>query len=294
VSRVTGQLSALPSDPLQATSVASPAVGIARLRTRTTDGVLEVNPTCSTDRLILASASGVFAATAVTAVLGDAERHSGRHLAVTDIQPPAPGDHGGLSAFDLVVGWMVGGYLVASILGMSSRARAANVVRASVRLAGIAVCATITSLLGTLIVSSWVHALPSQLIGLWWLGALAVFAAAAFTTALMALAGTVGIGLAVALLVALGNPSEGGAYVWPLPGAAVDAARGIAYFGGTNITTDRLVINGYAGAGHVATYPVMFQADRWCRRQPSRHRTPPPEFRTEGRWSAIRTSATTV
>jgi hypothetical protein len=49
---------------------------------------------------------------------------------------------------------------------------------------------------------------------------------------------------------------------WLLPGAAVDAARGIAYFGGTNITTDLLVIGGYAGAGLVVTYLVMCLAGR--------------------------------
>jgi hypothetical protein len=30
--------------------------------------------------------------------------------------------------------------------------------------------------------------------------------------------------------------------------------------GGTSITTDRLDISGHAGAGHVVTDPVMFQA----------------------------------
>jgi hypothetical protein len=170
---------------------------------------------------------------------------------------------------------MVGGYLVASLLGTSSGARPANLIRATVRLAGIAVYAIITSLIGSLIVGAWVHALPSQLIGLWWLGSFVVFAAGAFTTALIVLAGTMGIGLAIALFVVLGNPSAGGAYVWPLlptfwrsigpwllPGAGVDAARGIAYFGGTNITTDLLVISGYAAAGLVVTYLVMWLVGR--------------------------------
>jgi hypothetical protein len=236
---------------------------------------LEVNPASSTDRLILASASGQSAATAVTAIIGAAENHSGRHLAVTDIRPAARGDHGGLSAFYLIVGWMVGGYLVAAILGMSAGARPPNVLTATVRLAAIAVYAIVTSLIGTLIVGSWVHALPAQLLGLWWLGAFVVFAAGAFTTALMALAGTVGIGLAIAVFVVLGNPSAGGAYAWPLlptfwrsigpwllPGAGVDAVRGIAYFSGTNITKDLLVIGGYAGAGLVVTYLVMCLAGR--------------------------------
>ncbi len=102
-----------------------------------------------------------------------------------------------------------------------------------------------------------------------------MFAAGPFTTALVVLAGTMGIGLAIALFVVLGNPSAGGAYVWPLlptfwrsigpwlpPGAGVDAARGVAYFGGANITTDLLVISGYAAAGLVVTYLVMFLVGR--------------------------------
>jgi hypothetical protein len=58
----------------------------------------------SRDQLIEASASGPSAASAVTAVLGAAEARSGRRLAVSDIRPPAPGDHNGLSAFYLVIG----------------------------------------------------------------------------------------------------------------------------------------------------------------------------------------------
>jgi hypothetical protein len=274
-SRVTGQLNALPGDPLQASPVSSRAAGVADLRDRTSYGVLEVQPAAAADRLILASASGPSAAVAVTNILRAVEQHAGRRLAVSDIRRPARGDHAGLSAFYLIVGWMIGGYLVAALLGTSSGARPANLVRATVRLAGIAVYAIITSLLGTLIVGAWVHALPSQLIGLWWLGAFVVFAAGAFTTALIVLAGTMGIGLAIALFVVLGNPSAGGAYVWPLlpafwrsigpwllPGAGVDAARAIAYFGGANITTDLLVISGYAAAGLGVTYLVMFLIGR--------------------------------
>jgi hypothetical protein len=68
----------------------------------------------------------------------------------------------------------------------------------------------------------------------------------------------------------LGNPSAGGAYAWPLlpgfwraigpwlpTGAGTSAVRGIAYFGGANITTDLLVIVGYAVAGVAATYLVL-------------------------------------
>jgi hypothetical protein len=81
------------------------------------------------------------------------------------------GDHNGLSAFYLVIGWMVGGYLVASILGISVGERPESLTRASVRLAAIALYAAVTGLGGALIVGPWLHALPSHTPGLWGLGA---------------------------------------------------------------------------------------------------------------------------
>jgi hypothetical protein len=268
--RVVRQLNSLPGKPVQATAVPSRAAGVARLRAQTSYGVLEVSPASSTDRLIQASASGPSAATAVADVLKAAEARSGRRLAVTDIRPAAPGDHNGLSAFYLVIGWMVGGYLVASILAISVGERSESLTRAGVRLAAIALYAAVTSLGGALIVGPGLHALPSATLGLWGLGTLVVFAAGAFTTALVAIAGTIGIGLAILIFVVAGNPSAGGAYAWPLlpgfwsaigpwlpPGAGTSAVRAIAYFGDANITTDLLVIAGYAAAGLVATYLVL-------------------------------------
>jgi hypothetical protein len=282
--RVVRELSSLAGRPLTATAVSSPAAGLTRLRDRTSYGVLEVSPASKTDRLVEASASGPSAAAAVTAVLKAAEAREGRRLTVTDIRPPAAGDHDGLSAFYLVIGWMVGGYLVASILGVSVGARPANLNRAGIRLAAIALYAAVTGLGGALIVGPWLHALPAHTLGLWGLGALVVFAAGAFTTALMVIAGTIGIGLAILVFVVLGNPSAGGAYAWPLlpgfwreigpwlpTGAGTSAVRGIAYFGGANITTDLLVVAGYAAAGLVVTYLVLGLMGRPLVRLGGRH-----------------------
>lgn len=108
-----------------------------------------------------------------------------------------------------------------------------------------------------------------------------MFAAGACTTALMVIAGTIGIGLAILIFVVLGNPSAGGAYAWPLlpgfwraigpwlpTGAGTSAVRGITYFGGANITTDLLVIAGYAAAGLVLTYVVLALVGRQLIRMP--------------------------
>jgi hypothetical protein len=267
---VLAQLNTLPGTPLKATLVPSAAAGRGRLLDRSSYGLLAIDPAATTDRLVVASASGASAATAVISVLQTAEARSSRRLVVTDIRPPASVDHNGLSAFYLVIGWMVGGYLAASLLGVSAGSRPVNLHRATIRLAALALYAAVTGLFGALIAGPWLHALPNDVLGLWGIGVLTVFAAGAFTTAVMTVAGTIGIGLAVLIFVIAGNPSAGGAYAWPLlppfwraigpwlpPGAGTDAVRGAAYFGNTAIITDLLVLAGYAVAGIVFTYAVL-------------------------------------
>jgi hypothetical protein len=268
-------LNSLPGGPLRATAARSVAAGVSGLRSRDSYGVLVVSAAPGTDRLIEASASGPSAADAVTAVVRAADARANRRVAVDDIRPPASGDHNGLSSFYLVIGWIVGGYLVAAILGISAGSRPENLTRATVRLAAVAVYAAVTGLAGALIAGPWLGALPSHVPGLWALGTLLVFAAGAFTMALMVIAGTIGIGLTIAVFVVLGNPSAGGAYAWPLlpafwrvigrwlpNGAGTDAVRAITYFGAASITTDVLVIAAYAAAGVAATYLVLALAGR--------------------------------
>ena len=273
--RAVTQLNALPGQPLNATLVPDTATGMAKLRDRSSYGLFEVSATSITDHLYVASAAGTSTADAVIAALRAVDARSSRTLIVRDIAPPAPGDHNGLSAFYLAIGWMIGGYLAASMLGVSAGARSLTLDRVTIRLAALAVYAVVTSLLGALIVGTWLHALPNDILGLWGIGILVIFSAAAFTTALMTLAGILGIGLAIIVFVIVGNPSAGGAYGWPLlpafwravgpwlpPGAATDAIRGAVYFGNAGITRDLLVLGGYALAGLVISYVVLMLAGR--------------------------------
>jgi hypothetical protein len=268
--RAAAQLNGLPGNPLNGTVVPNAQTGLDKLRDRSSYGLLEISPTTTTDHLFVASAASTSTATALTTVLAQAETRAGRRLNVSDIAPPAPGDNHGLSAFYLVVGWMVGGYLVASLLGLSSGARRPTLTRITIRLAAIALYAVITGLLGAVIVGPWLHALPNDILGLWGIGTLVIFAAGAFTTALMTIAGIIGIGIAILIFVVAGNPSAGGAYGWPLlppfwraigpwlpPGAGTDAVRGSAYFGNAGNTRDLLVLGGYALAGLVATFVTL-------------------------------------
>ena len=138
------RLNAIAGHPLDAVAVASASAGTTKLLARTAYGVLVVDVTGSTDRLLEASASGVSAATAMTTVMRAVEANQHRTLRVHDLRPPLPGDSNSLSSFYLVVGWIVGGYLVSAILGVSAGSRPANTNRATVRLAAIAVYAVIT------------------------------------------------------------------------------------------------------------------------------------------------------
>ena len=268
--RLVTALNAIHGDPLEATAAPSVAAGTKELLRRSVYGVLVFDPSSPGDRLIEASASGVSAATALSQVLDVVGARLHRSVSVHDIRPPSPGDRNSLTSFYLVIGWIVGGYLVASILGISDGSRPANPQRATVRLGVIAVYALVTGLAGALVVGPVLHALPGHTWSLAMLGALLVFSAGAFSMALQVVAGTIGIGITILVFVVLGNPSAGGAYSWQLlprfwrvigpwipSGAGTAAARGIAYFGGVAIATNLLVIAGFGLVGVVVVYVVL-------------------------------------
>ncbi|MGW1074559.1 DUF3533 domain-containing protein [Streptomyces sp. NPDC002537] len=260
------QLAALPGEPLDSSAVADEATARRRIHDRDLAAALVVDPRGTTDTLLVAGGAGASLAQAAEAVVTRAEAAQRRSLKVVDIAPAAAGDARGLSSFYLVVGWCVGGYLCAAILAISAGARPANPRRAGFRLAALALYSLVAGLLGTVIAGPVLGALPGSVLGLWGLGALVVFAVGATTLALQGLAGVVGIGLAIAIVVVLGNPSAGGAYPYPLlppfwrtigpalpPGAGTWSARSIAYFRGSALTGPLLVLSAWAVAGAVVT-----------------------------------------
>ncbi|MFI1864972.1 DUF3533 domain-containing protein [Streptomyces jumonjinensis] len=260
------RLAALPGDPLDPRATADEAVARERIENREIDGALVVAPRGTTDRLLIASASGASLSQALTEVVAAAERAQGRSLDVVDVVPGSPGDARGLSSFYLVVGWCVGGYLCAAILAISAGARPANGHRALIRLGALLLYSIAAGLLGAVIAGPVLDALPGGVPALWGLGALVVFTVGALTLACQGLAGIVGIGLAILLVVVLGNPSAGGAYPYPLlppfwraigpalpPGAGTFAARSISYFRGNGAGGPMLVLAAWAVAGSLIT-----------------------------------------
>jgi hypothetical protein len=163
-----------------------------------------------------------------------------------------------LSGFYLVVGWLVGGYLVAALLGIATRPRPATTRRAIIRLIVLVPYAILSGLGGAIIVGPVLGALTGHLLAISALGALIVYCAAVVTMAFQVLLGTIGVGLTLILFVVLGNPSAGGAYPAPATpgllardqprppnGAGVEALRRIVYFGSYNITGNLLIISLY-------------------------------------------------
>ncbi|TQK43573.1 hypothetical protein FBY35_5042 [Streptomyces sp. SLBN-118] len=277
--RITDQalarLSALPGDPLDPRAVEDEATAVQQIKNRDVDGALIVDPRGAADKLLVATASGASLAQALTEVVATTERAQRRTVAVVDVVPNASGDARGLSSFYLVIGWCVGGYLCAAILAISYGAQPANTARALIRLGALLLYSVSAGLLGTVIAGPVLDALPGSFMALWGLGTLLVFAVGAITLAFQSLAGIVGIGLAILLVVVFGNPSAGGAYPYPLlppfwraigpalpPGAGTYSARSIAYFKGNGMTGPMWILAAWAAGGALVTMVLALLRSR--------------------------------
>lgn len=261
-STLAAKLNALPGTPLSVRIQPDEAAARRRIEAGSLSAALVVNPAANTDELLLASGGGTSIVTAVQAVIAQVEQSQSRSVRPLDLVPVQGGDGRGLSGFYLVVGWMVGGYLVASLLGIAGGARPATLRRAAIRLAALLLYAIVSGFGGALVVGPVLGALHAHVVALAATGALVVFASAAATMALQVLFGVIGIGVAVLLFVVLGNPSAGGAYqpgvlppFWRAIGAALpngagtDTVRRIVYFHGHGIGGHLVVLTLWAVLG---------------------------------------------
>jgi hypothetical protein len=147
----------------------------------------------------------------------------------------AASDNRGLIGTYTVIGWVIAGYLGATLFGMTFGTRG----RLALRLGALAAVGLVVGFGGALLATP----LGGPWLGLTLLGALTVAAVGAVTTALQAWFGIAGTGIAILLFVVLGNPSSGGLAApellpgfWreigqALPvGASVTAFRDAVYF----------------------------------------------------------------
>lgn len=223
-----------------------------------------ITPGRTLDRLIVAPAASPAVAELLTAALRRGEP-AGRRLTVETVRPLPSDDPRGLSPFYLVVGWLVGGYIGATVLGLARGGSASGARDALLRLAALAGYAIASGLLGVLVVQQIVGVLEGSTLALVAAGALIVFATGAATAALQSLLGIAGTALAVLAFVAIGNPASGGPLatellmpglwraVGPLlpPGAGTTLVRNIAYFDANALGEALAVLAAYAVVGSV-------------------------------------------
>ena len=260
--QVVTKLNLIAAAPLHATAASDQAAAHRLIGDESVSAALVINPATKTDTLLVASADGSAEASAVEQVITAAEASQHRSVTVTVIVPLQRGDFHGLTGYYLVIGWIVGGYLVAALLGVASDAKRATRRRTIFRLIAFVPYAILSGLAGAIVVGPVLGALTGHLLALWWLGALLVFAVGAVTLAFQTLFGVIGIGVTILVFVILGNPSGGGAYqpallppFWraissALPnGAATDTVRRIVYFGAYDISGHLIVLASYAVAG---------------------------------------------
>lgn len=267
--QITRQLNAIDGSPLESRAVASRGIAEEHLRSGESAAAYVYNPSGTKDTLLVSGAQGGSTASAVELVFRQAAAQQDRTLTVDDIHPANSEDGRGLSAFYLVVGWMVGGYLMASLLGMRAGTRARNFARALWRLGGTLAYAVASGLIGAAVVDTGFGALTGNYWALAGIGTLIVLASAVFTLGASALLGVLGVGLAILLFVVLGNPSAGGAYAaelipepwasigpWLPNGAGLDAVRSAIYFGGHGLGQYVLVLVAWLLAGLALYFAV--------------------------------------
>ena len=259
-------LNSVPSSPLRASPTATVTQARQQIQHGDVAGALILTPAGPTDRLLIASARGPAEAAALKETLTRLEASQRRGLTVTDTAPLQAGDGRGLSGFYAVIGWLVGGYLLAAILGVTVGTRPGTPRRAAIRLAAMLPYALASGLGGAILLDPVLGALTGHFWDLAAVGTGLVLSAATITLALEALFGVVGIGITVLIFVVLGNPSAGGPYQAPLlppfwraigglfpNGAGTEAVRDLVYFDGHAAATAIATIATWAIAGALLT-----------------------------------------
>ncbi|CAM5483175.1 ABC transporter permease [Streptomyces viridifaciens] len=268
-------LESVPDEAVEPVTAPNAGTATQQIKDQKIYAALVVNPNGTEDTLLTGSARGTSAAKAAESITTALDKSQGRTVKVEDVVPLAKGDTNGLTAFYLVIGWCVGGYLVASILGISAGSKPANVHRLLVRLGVLALYSVGAGLGGTIIAGPVLDAMPGSILALTAIGALVVFTVGAFTMALQCLFGIIGIGLAVLVFVVLGNPSAGGVYPAPMMppfwraigslipnGAGTSATKSIAYFGSTNLGMPLLVLVVWAVIGTGVAFLAVLRGPR--------------------------------
>jgi NAD(P)-dependent dehydrogenase (short-subunit alcohol dehydrogenase family) len=188
-------------------------------------------------------------------------------------------DPTGVSAFFLIIAWILGGYIGATVLAvMLGGPRSPGLRTALLRLGLLAAYAAMSGLLGALLIGPALGVVAGYNAALAGLGIVVVFAAAAATAGLQAALGMPGTLLAIIAMVVFGDPTAGTSIATALlaspwnvigqglpPSAGLTAARSILYLGGVNLTGPLTVLAVYAAAGTL----LVLAAAAWRQHRPA-------------------------
>jgi hypothetical protein len=259
--QTAARLNALPGSPLDARIATSRATAVRDLKERDVYAVYEVDR----NTLGVAPAAGRTAAAALELVFDRALAQQGQPaVTVRDLAPLPDDDPNGLAIFYVVIAWVFGGYLGATLLGLVRESRSRTRRLALERLGALAAFSVIGAGLTILVLHAAFGVLDGSWLGLWGAGALIIFSSGAATAGLQAAVGLLGTGIAIVLFVIIGNAASGGPYARALlpgfwstlggllpPGAGVDLTRNILYFDGNRTIGPILVLVGWALAGAI-------------------------------------------
>jgi hypothetical protein len=258
---VAAQLGRLPGDPLDVRQARSRAVALSQIDDRDVYGAYEA----ATNRLFVASAANPATAIALERTFGRVAAAAHRPAArVTDVKPLPPKDPNGTAAFYGMIGWMFGGYIAATLIGLIGAPRSSSTQRAAARIGALAGFAIVAGILSVVMLRASFGVFSGHVVALCAIAALTVLASGAATAGIQAAAGPVGTGLVILVFVILGNAASGGPFSRPLlpglwrtlggvlpPGASVDLARSSLFFDGAAIAGPILVLAGWAALGAV-------------------------------------------
>ncbi|TQJ92720.1 hypothetical protein FBY22_3633 [Streptomyces sp. SLBN-31] len=273
--QIVAKLNGLDGDPVKATAAPDESAARERIMDRRADAAFLFDSTGTKDTLLVASAGGPSVSQTASQLAQKIEAVQKRQVAVIDIQAPNSGDGRGMTSFYLVLGWVIGGYLTATIMTMSAGSRPANRHRIVIRLTVLGLYAIVSGVAGAVIVGPVFDALSGHFWALTGIGTLVVFASAATSLALQTLLGMLGTGLTIVLFVVLGNPSSGGVYpsvllpfFWSAigqalpPGAGTTLVRNTVYFDAHATSVAWWVLSAYAVGGTAAALIAAWWRER--------------------------------
>ena len=199
-------------------------------------------------------------------------------LTVRDLAPLPASDPTGGSAYFLIAGWVLGGYVGATVLGLATGGmRSGSLRQAAGRVGWLAGYAAASGLAGALLFGPALGVMSGFSAALAGVGVLVVFAAAAATAALQSALGLPGTLIAIIGMVVFGNPTAGQSIATPLlaapwnvigtllppGGPGLSSARSVIYLGGVNLTGPLSVLLGYAAGGAL----LVLAAAAWRKRR---------------------------